>query len=154
MSPDSSAITSFRGPYRFLSNFYRMGLVLDGAFYPSAEHAFQAFKAATPESHAYIQGAPNPRESKARGRQCVLRPEWADPSFRLAVMLRVLYAKFDHHTLRQQLLATGDRVLVEGNTWGDRYWGQCPIGQGQNHLGRLLMQVRQDLRRREEVGDE
>jgi len=47
--------------------------------------------------------------------------------------------------LRAKLLNTGTSKLVEGNTWGDRFWGVCR-GQGENNLGRLLMKVREELR--------
>lgn len=46
-----------------------------------------------------------------------------------------------------QLLATGTRYLEETNTWGDTYWGVCE-GKGLNMLGKTLMQVRDELRRR------
>ena len=49
--------------------------------------------------------------------------------------------------LAAALLATGDAVLQQGNTWGDRYWGKdLRTGEGENHLGRLLMERRDLLR--------
>ena len=63
-------------------------------------------------------------------------------------MLNVVRAKFDQHPdLAQKLLETGDEELVEGNTWGDRYWGVCG-GKGKNMLGKILMRVREELRRK------
>ena len=63
-------------------------------------------------------------------------------------MLRVLRAKFAQNPeLAMQLLATGTRYLEETNTWGDTYWGVCE-GKGLNMLGKTLMQVRDELRRR------
>ena len=32
------------------------------------------------------------------------------------------------------------------HTWGDRFWGECPLGNGRNELGKILMQVRAELR--------
>jgi predicted NAD-dependent protein-ADP-ribosyltransferase YbiA (DUF1768 family) len=52
--------------------------------------------------------------------------------------------KFSHPELRQKLLDTGSCTLVEGNTWGDTFWGVCD-GVGENHLGKLLMTIRADL---------
>jgi predicted NAD-dependent protein-ADP-ribosyltransferase YbiA (DUF1768 family) len=60
-------------------------------------------------------------------------------------MRDLLRQKFAHPELRRLLLATGDAELVEGNTWGDRFWGVC-AGRGQNHLGRLLMAIRAEIR--------
>ncbi len=54
-------------------------------------------------------------------------------------------SKFTRHfDLREKLLATGDRKLVEGNTWGDTFWGVCR-GNGKNHLGKILMKIRAEL---------
>jgi len=58
----------------------------------------------------------------------------------------LLQQKFKHGSpLADLLLKTGTQDLVEGNTWGDTFWGVCR-GKGKNHLGRLLMLVRQELR--------
>jgi N-glycosidase YbiA len=62
------------------------------------------------------------------------------------VMRGLLRQKFSSGELYEKLLATGDALLVEGNSWGDRYWGQVQ-GTGENHLGKLLMQVRKELKR-------
>jgi hypothetical protein len=60
---------------------------------------------------------------------------------KLDVMLGLLRRKFTQLDLRRQLLATGDAELIEDNDWGDHFWGVC-MGVGENHLGKLLMQVR------------
>jgi hypothetical protein len=61
-------------------------------------------------------------------------------------MFELLHLKFTNDRLRDMLLATGNAELIEGNNWRDTFWGQCPIGTGANHLGRLLMQVRKEIR--------
>ena len=58
----------------------------------------------------------------------------------------LLYRKFAIPSLREKLLATGDAYLEEGNNWGDTIWGTVN-GRGQNHLGRLLMEVRDAIRK-------
>ncbi len=60
-------------------------------------------------------------------------------------MLEVVRAKFRVNVLAEKLLATGDDELVEHNTWDDSFWGTCN-GEGENHLGKILMKVRQELR--------
>lgn len=61
-------------------------------------------------------------------------------------MLALLRQKFDRPPLRHRLLGTDQRPLVEGNTWGDTYWGvDAASGSGKNHLGLLLQQVRAEL---------
>jgi len=64
------------------------------------------------------------------------------------IMLELLRLKFAFYDLGMLLLATEDAVLEEGNWWGDTYWGVCPSGSGngENMLGRLLMQVREELK--------
>jgi hypothetical protein len=58
----------------------------------------------------------------------------------------LLMQKFTRHPqLARELVGTGDAELVEGNTWGDEFWGVCN-GRGSNQLGRLLMEVRALLR--------
>jgi predicted NAD-dependent protein-ADP-ribosyltransferase YbiA (DUF1768 family) len=57
-----------------------------------------------------------------------------------------VYAKFVcNPRLQRMLLDTSDAELVEGNWWGDRFWGTFR-GAGRNHLGKILMRVRDELR--------
>jgi len=84
-----------------------------------------------------------PGQAKRFGRQVSLRPNWEQ--IRLDVMLCLVRQKFEADAaLAADLLATKDAELIECNDWGDTYWGQC-WGAGQNHLGRILMQVRSEL---------
>ena len=57
-------------------------------------------------------------------------------------MYSLVWEKFStHEHLRNLLLETGDQELIEGNTWGDTYWGTCN-GVGENHFGKFLMNIR------------
>lgn len=132
-------VNRFDGEYHFLSNFYRSPLVLDGLFYDTVEHAYQAAKATDPEWAHIIRTAETPGKAKRLGKRCPCRGDWE--AYKYLVMDACLEAKFSDDVLRQRLLATGDAVLIEGNTWGDTYWGVCD-GKGKNMLGRLLMQTR------------
>ena len=76
------------------------------------------------------------------GRHLPLRPDWED--VKLSVMEGLLRQKFREEPFKSQLKATGDAQLVEGNYWGDVYWGVCR-GQGENHLGKLLMKIRGEI---------
>ncbi len=141
-------ITSFRDDYRFLSNFWPAPVVLDDVQYPSVENAYQAAKTFdTEERVPFISISPNAAKKRARpkdkGGSITIRESWDDA--RLEVMLFLLRQKFAIPELRKRLLATGDRELVEGNWWGDTFWGVCRK-KGENHLGKLLMQVRGEVK--------
>jgi ribA/ribD-fused uncharacterized protein len=140
-----AAIDSFQGEYRFLSNFYPAETVFEGITYPTSEHAYQAAKSLDPAERQKIAALPTPAEAKRAGRALPkLRDDWEQAKF--DVMERCVRDKFTRHAdLRDKLLATGDAELIEGNTWGDRIWGVYE-GQGENHLGRILMKVRAELR--------
>ena len=136
-------IDSFDGEYRFLSNFHFARVEYEGVYYRSVEHAYQAAKCADPDHRKTFERMHSPAMAKRAGRKVELRSDWEDVKER--VMLDLLRQKFDYNDLRDALLATGDEELVEGNWWGDTYWGVCR-GVGENRLGRLLMQVREEIR--------
>lgn len=138
----TAKISSFKGEYEFLSNFYRVDVELDGQRYPSVEHAFQAAKTEDSTQRAWIYMARDAGEAKRRGRKVTLRDGW--DGMRIEVMLDLLRQKFDVPALRLLLAVTGDAVLEEGNWWGDRFWGTVR-GEGENWLGLLLMHVRKEV---------
>ena len=139
-------IDYFREEYQFLSNFYPARLTFDGVSYDNSEAAFQAQKCIDPAqraefSHLYATVA------KRKGRKVALRPDWEQ--VKLPLMEKILYAKFSQNpVLAQRLLDTGDTPLKEGNNWHDYYWGvDLETGEGENHLGILLMELRSRFRR-------
>jgi N-glycosidase YbiA len=86
---------------------------------------------------------PTPGKAKQMGRKLQVRDGW--DGMKLQVMEALLRQKFADPVLRQKLLDTGDAHLEEGNSWGDVWYGVCN-GVGENHLGKLLMAIRDDLR--------
>lgn len=142
-----TSITSFQGEFRFLSNFWPATVELDGEIYPTVEHAYQAAKTNDPAERALVRSAPTPGKAKRMGRSVTKRLDW--DAVKVGVMKDLLQQKFAEGdpNLTELLLSTGMTRLVEGNTWGDRFWGVCN-GKGENVLGRLLMKVRADIRRR------
>lgn len=143
ISPGLPSVDRFRGEFRFLSNFYPAPTALDGVIYPTSEHAYQAAKTLEPRVREHIRGLVDPAEAKRAGRVVPLRPNW--DAIKTNVMYGICLDKFERNLdLRQQLLATGSAQLIEGNTWGDTFWGVCR-GRGENQLGKVLMQVRQEL---------
>lgn len=142
-------IERFAGDYDFLSNFYPSPIVLPdwhaaaGNTAATVEHAFQAAKTAVPSEARHVLSAPSPFVAKRRGRGVTLREGWDEG--RVQIMLGLLRLKFALHSdLSHRLLSTRYAYLVEGNTWGDYFWGKVD-GRGTNMLGRLLMLVRAEL---------
>lgn len=135
-------IDEFLGKYRFLSNFYPCNIEYNGKKYTSTEHAFQAAKTLDESWHDRIQNAETPGVAKKLGKQAPMRPDWE--STKIGVMEDLLRIKFNIPELKEKLLETGNRELIEGNFWNDCFWGVCE-GKGTNHLGKLLMKVRNEL---------
>ncbi len=142
-----NAISDFHAEeYKFLSNFYEAKVTYDGLIYGSNEAAFQAQKCRTKEEKAAFTEY-GPGKSKGIGRKVSLREDWEEVKF--GFMEEIVRAKFmQHPELAQKLLATGDKALVEGNRWGDVCWGvDMRTGQGENRLGKILMKVREELKK-------
>lgn len=139
-------IEEFKGEHNFLSNFWRSEVTLDGQEYSTVEHAYQAAKTFIPAERRKIKEASTPGIAKKLGRKVTLRSDWDE--IRLKVMEDLLRQKFTkHYNLRLSLLATGDKYLQEGNTWGDDYWGyDLKLNRGENNLGKLLMKIRKELK--------
>lgn len=136
-------IRFFAGKYRFLSNFYPAPVIYSGKIYPTVENAYQAAKCASDDNRTLFE-LWTPAKAKRMGQSVFIRDDWED--VKISIMRRLVYCKFSYHTdLTQQLLDTGHAELIEGNTWGDKFWGVCS-GVGENHLGKILMHVRRRLR--------
>jgi ribA/ribD-fused uncharacterized protein len=139
-------INRFSGRYHFLSNFSAAEVWYQGESYPSVEHAYQASKTEDYLERRTIQTAATPNLAKRIGRSVNLRKDFE--VMKTLIMYDLVRQKFRQHPeLSEKLLATGDAVLIEGNWWGDTFWGVCD-GQGENHLGRILMEVREELKAR------
>lgn len=133
-------IDKFEGTYRFLSNFWPVSVLWAGVEWPSSEHAYQGAKFNDPKKTAKLLANPDPVAAKRIGRTKGMRPDWDD--VKLDIMREIVHCKFDqHHMLANALKNTAPHELVEGNWWGDTYWGKCN-GRGENYLGRILMEER------------
>ena len=61
-------------------------------------------------------------------------------------MKNLLTQKFSDERFRSLLLATGDTYIIEGNTWGDTFWGvDMYSGEGENILGKMIMEIRSSM---------
>lgn len=139
-------IDRFDGNYRFLSNFWTIAITFEGLSFPSVEHAYVAAKTLDQNERVHICHIGTAREVKAYGQKLQLRPDW--DQVKLKIMEDLVRQKFSKSiTLRDALVATGTQEIVEGNYWGDKYWGiDLKTGEGENHLGKIIMKVRDELR--------
>lgn len=133
-------ITEFRGEFCWLSSFWPAKVEMDGIVYPTVEHAYQAAKTTDLDEREKVRNCKTPGQAK---RVTVsMREDWED--LKLVVMRRLVKQKFQKHPdLRQKLIDTGNMQIQEGNWWGDTFWGvDRDTGEGENHLGRILMDIR------------
>lgn len=148
-------VFGFHREYRFLSNFallplypgeprYLVEETPEGLIhYPTVEHAYQASKTLNVKQREEIALLPRPSQAKRAGRGLRLRPKW--DNIRSDIMYDLLVQKFRNPTLRQLLLDTGSKKLKHVNDHGDTYWGCDRFLEGDDRLGVLLMQLRDEL---------
>jgi ribA/ribD-fused uncharacterized protein len=151
-----------RERFGFFSHFHPAPILLAGEVWPTVEHYYQAQKSDDPAYHQAIRDAITPGRAKRlaappdlprkisgqswfRKNGTLPRADWYE--VKLGIMRRADLAKFSQHPeLARMLLATGDAELIEDSP-SEPYWGVGPDGQGLNWAGRVIMEVREELRR-------
>ena len=138
-------ITEFQNEYRWLSNFAPVKIKLDGLEFPSVEHAYMSAKSDDAEWKKFCSNPINKAgDVKRQSRNIELKENWND--IKLDVMRECVKQKFNQEPYRTKLLKTGTQHIQEGNRWNDKFWGVClKTNKGENHLGRLIMDVRSAL---------
>lgn len=140
-------ISSFSGDYRWLSNFSLHGFYIRGVWFKTNEHFYQAMKTIDNEEKQEIINCDSPNCAKKFGQKCSIREDWN--SIKLDIMKIGIRNKFNQNPIiKQYLIDTGDEELIEGNYWGDKFWGVCN-GEGKNWLGKLLMELRTNFKHME-----
>lgn len=131
--------------FRFLSNFHMADFTIGKIKYPSVEHFYQSSKAVDEEKVMWIVNCIHPAEAMRRGRTLKLPDGWN--TIKLDVMKMGVRNKFEQNKdLIEMLLATEGFELVEFAPWGDTFWGVGKDYVGENNLGKILMQVREELK--------
>ncbi|OUL37407.1 Swarming motility protein ybiA [Nostoc sp. T09] len=135
-------------PYGCFSNFSPHGIQIQGIYWPTVEHYYQAQKFVGSIDAVIIpviHNAQTPEEAAALGR-CSTRQIRADWELvKTQVMREAVLKKFlTHAEIRDILLSTGNEILVE-NSPKDYFWGCGANKTGQNHLGKVLMSVREEI---------
>lgn len=148
-SDDTICFYNKSKPYYEFSNFYPAPIVIDNHSYATSENYYQSQKFYPDNMHVFvqIQSSKLPRDAFniAHRYEKLVRNDW-HTGYKNKVMLRALQEKFkQHQRLKQLLLSTGDKLLVE-HTEKDVYWGDGGDASGKNMLGKLLVQVRNEIR--------
>jgi len=135
-------IQTFQNEYGWLSNFWLCNIEYEGLIYPSVENAYQAAKTTCTSLREpftkYSSG-----QAKRAGKKLILRKDWNN--IKLDIMEKLVTQKFTKYPyLKTKLLRTGDAIIEEGNYWRDTFWGVCN-GVGDNYLGYILMNIRENL---------
>ena len=155
-------ITKFEGRWNFLSNFYKCDIEHQGIKYTSVEAFYVAMKVNDQQLINGVYYTPGdfremiskisiPGVVKKIGQKVKLRSDWREK--KLEYMNWAIREKFKNENLADLLKSTADLELVEQNSWHDNFWGKCVCnrckGNGKNHLGKILMDVRDELNGRE-----
>lgn len=132
--------------YGDFSNFSKHGIEMQGKWYRTVEHYFQAQKFENTEHSEKVRMVATAKVAAnlGRSRDVPIRADWE--TVKDEVMYQAVLTKFrTHEKIRDLLLSTGSETIVE-NAKGDFYWGCGQDGSGQNKLGQILMEVRDRLR--------
>ena len=148
-------IREFKGPNAWLSNFWPWegprligppaAIFWKGVRYAAAEYLYQVTKGTNEADRAHVLSQRTPGAAKRAGKDIIIRPDWGE--IRRDVMLKIQVAKYAQNpALLQKLFETDDAELIEGNTWGDIYWGvDLRLNYGENWLGKIIMLVRDQV---------
>jgi hypothetical protein len=142
-------IKQFQNEYRWLSNFTPVKIRVGNLTYPSVEHAYMAAKSNERKwKETCATGGFTAGRVKRLSREITLCDNWEE--VKLKVMEGLLRAKFNQEPFKTLLINTGEQHIQEGNMWNDKFWGIClKTNKGQNHLGKLIMQIRDELNNKE-----
>lgn len=132
--------------YGDFSNFANYGIMMNDKWWATVEHYYQAMKFEDQAYQEKIRMAYTPKKAKAIAFQNrAINPNWNDIKY--DIMYQAVLKKFQtHKELQQRLLETGNEYIVE-NAPSDYYWGCGADGTGQNKLGEILMQIRNELKK-------
>lgn len=140
----------YENDFYIFSNFSSFAIEWKGKLYPTSEHVYHAEKFDYESIKEEIRNTRSAHDSMklAHSYKDKVRKDWYQNN--LAVMKNILRAKVEQHPyIKKKLLDSGERELIE-DSWRDDFWGWGPNKDGQNNLGKLWMEVRAEVREKEE----
>lgn len=130
-------------PYGFMSNYYKSRMFFNGRWWNWSEAPYQAAKTTVQAEIDEIWNASKANDTRLLGQKVTMRSDW--DQVKRQIMKEICVAKFlQHPELRKQLMETGTEELIEDSPV-DWYWGVGADGTGKNMLGKVLMEIRQEL---------
>lgn len=139
------------GEYYMFSNFSSFAVAWRGVVWMTSEHAYQAAKFTDESVILKIKNALSAHEAKTIAHE---HEELMDSDFKdkkISLMKEIVLAKVSQHEyIRNKLLVTQSRAIIEDSPW-DAFWGSGVDGLGENHLGKIWMEVREEIRKNETV---
>jgi ribA/ribD-fused uncharacterized protein len=143
---DNDRVCGFFGTFRFLSNFFPSQVHYEGLEYPSVEHAYQAAKWPPNKRDQFTMCSASEAKKLGKKSPNFKVSDWEEKKY--FIMAGLVLQKFVmNQPLKEMLLATEDAYLEETNSWNDCYWGVNEDGEGKNNLGRILMGVRETIKK-------
>lgn len=142
---DREIATFYMGEWYCFDNFSAFSVKWKDALWPTAEHAYQASKFEFEIIREEIRNAPSAHETKQLANRMYgiyIRPDWND--IKLSVMEEIVRHKLEQHPyVERKLMESGQMILVE-DSHKDTFWGCGPDYDGQNHLGKIWMKLRDE----------
>lgn len=136
-------IKQFKNEYRWLSNFAVCRIKIGDFIYNSTEAAYQSEKSDDINWKIFCRDN-RAGVVKKKSREITLTNDW---NMRKVNVMRIITdQKYNQTPYKEMLIATGERIIEEGNTWNDTFWGIDLItGKGDNNLGKIIMDKREEL---------
>ncbi len=138
--------------YIYFSPYTAHAIEVGGVVYPTVEYAYQCQRYTDPKIIDEIKAARSPVKAwEASTKYKHLQvSEFKDENYKLEVMKKLMWLKADQHEeIRQALLESGDLQIVKHITTyppGDGFWDDGEDGKGLNHMGRMWMEIREELK--------
>jgi len=141
---DEMYVTRSEGNEDF-GSFYKHPFQLEDKEWPSVEHYYQAMKFDDQAYQETIRCADHPKKARKLGRNRFrsIRKDWRD--VKVVYMTRAVYTMCrTYPDIATKLMTTGSNRLVENSQY-DYFWGCGRDRRGDNHFGKVLMNVRDKL---------
>ncbi|MBR3211200.1 MAG: NADAR family protein [Bacilli bacterium] len=135
------------GELGYLASYSDHGFEVNGIYYPTVEHYYQASKFDDEKIINKILNCKTPKEASMIGRD---RNNIRIPNFKEVKIQKMYEANLEkfrqNPELAKKLLDTGNEAIREMTT-KESFWGVGPNLDGENHMGKILMRVREELRK-------